>query len=454
MKLKCQFEGCETTPIFGFLGKGRVRCSKHKENGMISLARPKCNHTGCPKNAVYGYVNATSVGKKLCRDHKQDGMIDLEKKKCAEDGCFVKAHYGPEGGARSEAILCAKHKLPGYKDLLNQQCAVQGCETQPCYGPFGQTLKAATHCSVHKQGDMVDLRSRKCIAADCIAQAQFGPIGGTSKDGVYCFKHMLPNMINLRSRRCEFSDCPTRSAYGHPGSASLRCHKHRLPGMIVDPKRRCIEASCKDLALYGSLAHEHCEKHKVEGEINLVERPCASCGLLGVLDKESHCETCNPEAFKRVRLAKQNMVRDFLIAHGIIFNSIDRMIDGGACGRERPDFFIDCGTHILIIECDEHQHSGRACECEQTRMVNISQSNGMKRIFLRFNPDTYKVARKGLKQDATSKRLENLLIWTKHWMKTEPQDFLSVMYMYFDEYVYGEEKVETILKMDSESEAN
>ena len=54
------------------------------------------------------------------------------------------------------------------------------------------------------------------------------------------------------------------------------------------------------------------------------------------------CETCDPNAFKIIRLAKQNNVRDFLLANGIQFTSIDRMIDGRVCGKERPDFFIEC----------------------------------------------------------------------------------------------------------------
>ncbi|KAJ3042194.1 hypothetical protein HK097_002095 [Rhizophlyctis rosea] len=139
------------------------------------------------------------------------------------------------------------------------------------------------------------------------------------------------------------------------------------------------------------------------------------------------------DAFKRVRLAKQHMV-----------------VDGGACGLERPDFYIDCGTHILIIEVDEHQHSERACECEQTRMVKYSQSNGMRTMFLRWNPDKYKL-RKGQQMDTTARRLDVLLEYIKHYQKTTPPDFLNVIYLYFDDFVYGDAKVETILAMEPSS---
>jgi hypothetical protein len=149
--------------------------------------------------------------------------------------------------------------------------------------------------------------------------------------------------------------------------------------------------------------------------------------------------------YQRIRLAKQNMVRDYLLHEGFKFTTVDRAIDGGICGLERPDFYIDCGTHFLIIEVDEHQHSGRPCECEQARMVNISQSNGLPTVFLRWNPDRYKLPRKGAQMAASSRRLAVLKEWALHHLVKQPVEFLSVLYLFFDGYEYGQEKLETIL---------
>ncbi len=30
-----------------------------------------------------------------------------------------------------------------------------------------------------------------------------------------------------------------------------------------------------------------------------------------------------------------------------------------ACGKERPDFWWDCGAHAVVLEVDENQHGGR-----------------------------------------------------------------------------------------------
>ena len=58
--------------------------------------------------------------------------------------------------------------------------------------------------------------------------------------------------------------------------------------------------------------------------------------------------------------------------------------------RYRPDFLIDAGTHYAAIEVDERQHDGNACECEQARMVDVSQGGGLPTVFLRINPNGYK----------------------------------------------------------------
>lgn len=40
--------------------------------------------------------------------------------------------------------------------------------------------------------------------------------------------------------------------------------------------------------------------------------------------------------------------------------------------RERPDVLWDRGDRIVILEVDEDQNRERPCECEQTRICQIS----------------------------------------------------------------------------------
>jgi hypothetical protein len=60
------------------------------------------------------------------------------------------------------------------------------------------------------------------------------------------------------------------------------------------------------------------------------------------------------------------------------------------CSRRRPDWFHDCGTHSIIVECDEDQHSDRESICENRRTMEIfGDLGGRPLVLIRFNPDKY-----------------------------------------------------------------
>eukprot|EP00952_Eustigmatos_sp_NYUAD-ZCMA_P013135 52388-Eustigmatos_ZCMA.PRE.1 len=125
------------------------------------------------------------------------------------------------------------------------------------------------------------------------------------------------------------------------------------------------------------------------------------------------------------------------------------MIDGGECGRERLDIMWDCGTHRLILEVDEDNgHKSRQELCECTRMVNISQSNGMPTVFLRYNPDSF--LRDGKKSDVRiSKRRDTLLGWVAHLKATPPTHFLSMMQLYYEDHRDEDVSLHCILPFES-----
>jgi len=55
-----------------------------------------------------------------------------------------------------------------------------------------------------------------------------------------------------------------------------------------------------------------------------------------------------------------------------------------------PDFLFDCGGYKVIVECDEHAHTGYASECERYREDNIRYAADMPCLFIRYNPDCKK----------------------------------------------------------------
>ena len=100
------------------------------------------------------------------------------------------------------------------------------------------------------------------------------------------------------------------------------------------------------------------------------------CGLEWFLNESNnYCNNCNDFYVKKVHKAKETDIKNFLYANNIICETEDKIPDG-ACSKYRPDFVIDMKLFKCIIEVDENQHKSYACECEQSRMIQIHQDYG------------------------------------------------------------------------------
>jgi hypothetical protein len=309
-------------------------------------------------------------------------------------------------------------------------CEEPGCDTRPSYGKSG--TKEAKFCAVHKQATDVNLVSKKCQhPAGCDTLASYGKSG--TKEAKFCVVHKQATDIDLKHKKCQHPEgCDTRPNYGKAGHPTSRCAQHKTTGMIMHPNAKCRRPKCKSMAIWGlNFIPLNCDVHKQEGQQNLVEERCVSCQLMYILDDTGVCENCNPENFKRARLAKQTGLMNYLDEHGFQGDSTDRMIDGGQCGKERPDRVFDFGDKIVIMECDEHAHRDRPCLCEQTRMVNIGQAyGGIPVYFIRWNPDVYAGG-----DAALSTRYQSavaVLRDIKNGRMKLPQVLTSALYLYYD----------------------
>ena len=67
----------------------------------------------------------------------------------------------------------------------------------------------------------------------------------------------------------------------------------------------------------------------------------------------------------------------------------DKVVMDG-CSRKRPDLLCDLGSHVIIVEVDENQHSTYESICENKRLMTLSQDLGHRpMVMVRFNPDGY-----------------------------------------------------------------
>ena len=220
--------------------------------------------------------------------------------------------------------------------------------------------------------------------------------------------------------------------------------------MLKHSKKRCIAEGCREWSTHGIRHPERCEAHAWSRDANLVESECVSCGLVMMLDPTGKCEYCDEQTAKRARLAKQREVVQFL-DHCMPehpYTSVDRVpLDLKDCGgKERPDvLWDDLADRVVILEVDEEQHRDRPCECEQTRMVNISQALGCERtLWIRYNPDAF-MGDDARRWGSKARRLEVLRRWLEWGFTTELEYTISVVHLFFDGFREQDVKVECLL---------
>jgi glutaredoxin len=431
----CNETNCQKAPIYNISGETKgVYCVEHKSAEMIDVVNKRCQQVGCTKRPQYNVAGATKGI--FCSIHKQAGMINVKSKRCQEASCDKTPGYGfPDTKVR---IYCSEHKLEGMILITNRRCQETDCSSIAYFNVPGATT--VLFCSVHKQAGMINVVAKSCKEEGCHKIPKFDVPGATR--GMYCGEHKLVGMIDVVTKRCE-ECCTPKPQYGPPRKKAVRCKKHKKPGDVRNPNAKCSfvtdSKKCSNYALFGTGDNPTaCEDHATMEMRNLVERACVSCGLPEVLNEAGICGVCDPEVVKRVCLAKQKIVSAYMKEKGLVWVSEDKQLaDASACDyKKRPDFLFDAGTHFVIVEVDEHQHKGRACECEQVRMVNLTQALQLPTVFIRFNPDEYKPSKGN--QVANSVRNDELVRVIKMLIGKSVKEIFEegsvcgAVYLYYD----------------------
>ena len=149
---------------------------------------------------------------------------------------------------------------------------------------------------------------------------------------------------------------------------------------------------------------------------------------------------------------KEKDVVDRIIQTFTIFTWVaDKKIQDG-CSRRRPDLLLDMGSHIIIVEIDEHKHTNYDCSCENKRLMELSQDLQHRPIvFIRFNPDDYtnqdgklvkscwKLNNLGVmqimktKQKEWNDRIERLKQQIQYWIDNPSEKTVEIIELFYDE---------------------
>jgi hypothetical protein len=162
------------------------------------------------------------------------------------------------------------------------------------------------------------------------------------------------------------------------------------------------------------------------------------------LNENSLCNDCDSYFNQKITERKEILIRKQLETKFEKWISADK-IPEGSCFKYRPDLVWDFSTHICILDIDENQHKSYTCECEQARMINLTQDyGGIPVVWIRFNPDSY-VDKLGKKFVSNYNNRIPVLVKMLNSIKLHrPKTLSSAVYLYYDDFDEKEIKIEEI----------
>jgi hypothetical protein len=278
-------------------------------------------------------------------------------------------------------------------------CTFENCRIR---GIYGIKQQQPTRCKVHKLDGMVTRSTQYC---------EHNKIRSRCKDckgGCIC-EH------DKRSSQCK--ECGGSQIFKHEKQSS-HCRECNGGGICEHDKVRSRCKKCKGGCI--------CEHDKIRSQ-------CKECGGSQICKHEkqcSHCRICSPNSkyfclechyttgnkkykgycvpcyvYKfpddpisneaRLKHAELKVKAFLAIEFPGIFTHNSRIWlgDCSAPYRRFIDFYVIIGNTLFVIEVDERQHRRYDIADEQARINEILHNIGVdkKMVFIRYNPDSYKV---------------------------------------------------------------
>ena len=375
------------------------------------------SHFKCPKV----YNKDGELKGRFCIEHKEGDMVNVTGKRCEKEGCNCIAQFNIDGEQKGK--FCSQHKTDGMVDIKHRRCEYDGCSNAPSYKFEKDT--SCRFCATHKLEGMTNGKHAFCIFEGCKIVAGYNIVD--SKTPLYCGNHKKDGMVDLKHHLCMENSCDKRPVFNYTGKKNgLYCVSHKKDNMVNLLGKKCLSDWC-DTLVYSK---------------NKYDDYCIRCYIHLFPDK----------SVVRNYKTKEKSVVDFVLSkfENISWIADKRIQDG--CSRRRPDLFLDLGSHVLIIEVDENQHTDYDCSCENKRLMEISRDIGHRPlIFIRFNPDEYidnnntkiKSCWKPNKQSGVlyiptikmnewNNRLLLLQNQLQYWIENKPDKMVEIVQLFYD----------------------
>jgi hypothetical protein len=383
---KCCFKGCSTRPNFNFEGiKKATYCKEHADKDMVDVLAKKCF---C--NKVQPNFNYIGLKPKYCASCKLVDMVDVSNIKCE---CGKAANYNFIG---LKGKYCSHCKT---SEMINVNISRCKCgKSEPYFNYIG--LKRE-FCSACKLPDMVNVFSTKCNCGK--VQPIFNFTGLIAR---YCSACKLPDMIDVSNKKCQ---CGKSANFNYSGLKAEYCSKCKLPDMIDVSNKKCQCGKSSANFNYSGLKAEYCSKCKLKDMVNVNVKTCKNSWCNTSVNNpqyKDYCFRCFIYEFPDQKISKNYKVKEKYVTDYLEETFPNKFIFDktvGGCSKRRPDAYLDLYTHIIIVECDENQHTDYDITCEIARINELFTDLGDRPIvFIRFNPDAYSNKPSSFKYHKTS----------------------------------------------------
>lgn len=362
--------------------------------------------------------------------------------------------------ADKQPIYCKKHKKEGMINIKDPLCFCK--KGKPTFNIPG---KKAEYCKGCKKPNMVNVGSKKCI--DCKkSKPSFNVIGKAPDYCGKCAKN-YENMVNVNNKKCAhtFDDgkkCQNNPLFNLPGKkGGVYCSSHAPDGYVDMYHSKCIytenDIQCTNSPSFNYKGEKellYCASHALDGMIDVKHPLCKLCNLnyINASCIDGMCLSCysfmNPDDPK---------VTNFLVKEKFLVNYLkttwpeytwkyNKFLN--TCAKYRPDLLLDMGTHVVIIEIDEHQHNAQNYkDCDLKRSLDILAELARPLIMLRINPDKY-MSKDGKKHKPLFKNVKKKLVldekvWDERRVEIDarfkeciakPTEFFTQVNLFFDNF--------------------
>ena len=342
---------------------------------------------------------------------KGTGIVPVKKRKRCLHGKV--AYYcslckGPavcaHGKQKHRCLVCGGASLCEHSKR-KELCKVCGGTSYCEHGKYKQTCKACRGSAICQHG----IRKCHCKACGGSAICQHG----------------------RQKHRCK--DCGGTSICQH-GRSKYVCKPCGGLGLCTHGKQK---SKCKQCG--GSQICQHEKRkdlcHPCGGKLF-----CKNCHYFVVNKKGNLCASCLPRPSLRsrcheIRLAGtlNQWACDGEISKYTAWNKQNSLADPSQCGKYRVDFTFEMKTGVVLLECDEKQHSEYVKRCELVRQAEVALGfGGLPIHWIRYNPDAFKI--NGITRVTKREERETTLLRHLQLALTRPdyEHFITITYICYD----------------------